>query len=489
MEITSLHHFHTPVYISTTARLAKNAEGKDMLGILTFAGAPEPDTLLLSVFDMQGAWHENSVRYSISGGPQEDAASHMLLSYDSAHARWVIAQEHGTNMVALRTAILGPDGDIILSPLCILDYDRSDRGMNPILALQTDENTYTLLLHKAVFEHLRAPLLHVLHISSQDTIWSMHSNGDIKRVSRKKNAKGPFSVPNIQSTQWSTATQITAQADIAESEMAMAFIDQHIHLLVLCSPESWIQPRPHDMHEVSDKQEHWRIWLTAWDTTWSTHTWTYLPEIGLPADPSIPSHEYPLWPTVEVAITTGPLTAPGEPSIVTTMAMLDEATNQVLAHGVCLDQHGRVIQKCETALGRYPHLCCCLQSIVGVDQMAQRWRLWNWPVLQQTTLQTIIELDEGCQRAFVYAEPGDVSGRFWLIEERDNGVSISHRDAHTLAELTPALFLPQTALLPGDEEERPLNGYHNHGIIPYQGSLLLLLKDEHGELTLYQVVS
>jgi hypothetical protein len=159
--------------------------------------------------------------------------------------------------------------------------------------------------------------------------------------------------------------------------------------------------------------------------------------------------------------------------------------DEVLSHGVCLDEQGQVVQVCTSPLGLRPSLCCCAQMVVGVDQLEGRWRLWNWSVFRQQKVQALVTLDASCQRAYVHAEPA--SGYFWLIEERQDGVCVSYRDASTLEEQAPATELPSVRLLPDQEEYRTLNGYRDMGILPYRDTLLLLAQSPEGELVLYQV--
>ena len=123
--------------------------------------------------------------------------------------------------------------------------------------------------------------------------------------------------------------------------------------------------------------------------------------------------------------------------------------------------------------------------VVGVDRQEDGWRLWNWQVPQSTHLQKTLPLDPLCQRSYVHAE--DESSWFWLVEELPSGVRVSRRDAASLADVADAVWLPQVKLLGTQAELRPLNGYHDKGIIPFNGELLLLVEDQQGELVLYQV--
>jgi hypothetical protein len=258
----------------------------------------------------------------------------------------------------------------------------------------------------------------------------------------------------------------------------MIYTDARFHLLVLCSPEGLVKAQ---MDLPSHQQRQWRVWLTGWDNTWSTQHWTYAPDLGVPSDPE---HFYWPWPTVHMAVIAGPPSpAHASGTIVAAIAMLKE--EEALSHGVCLDEQGQVVQVCTSPLGLCPSLCCCAQLVVGVDRLEGRWRLWNWPVFRQQKLQTLLTLEASCQRAFVYAEPA--SGYFWLIEERQEGVSVSYRDASTLEEQVPATDLPGVHLFPGPGEDDTLDPSRYSGILPYRDTLLLLAESPEGELVLYQI--
>lgn len=122
---------------------------------------------------------------------------------------------------------------------------------------------------------------------------------------------------------------------------------------------------------------------------------------------------------------------------------------------------------------------------MGVDRLAGNWRVWNWPVHQSVHLQHMLTLDPLCQHGSVYAD--NAAAWFWLGEELPSGVRVARRDATSLAVIDDAVWLPGVRLLETQRDLRPLNGYHQKGIVLWDSKLLLLREDDQGELVLYQI--
>ncbi|MBA2286950.1 MAG: hypothetical protein H0W02_15870 [Ktedonobacteraceae bacterium] len=474
------------------------------------------DVLVLLTFDVQKGQSENTLIYNCYGPPY-DPARHAFIRYDSLQKRWVIAQQQGDWYIGMRTATEEAGRNLILSPLCLLDKEESDRGFHLLLDLEIIEGRYRFLSHKAVVSHLSAPVVSsrdiILHqpgwntLEERDVVSRSENAGEDGEISRWQqwlealrqkpaSAKGQhlldkillpehtFFDPGTTNASQSAELEVVNQREIAQAENALSLADQQTRLLVLCSPESWFVPNKHPRSpaEIERTGEQWRLWLTGWDRSVLTYKWTYSPDIGLPTDPNLPAHDHPIWPDVEVTAIPGPGTTNNQPTFVATMAM--QGTGELLSHGVCLTHEGQVVQVCNAALGRTPSLCLCQQIVIGVDRLAGGWRLWNWLVLDEATLRVNLPLDATCQRAFVLSQPD--TERFWLIEELATGVRVSQRDARTLDELAPAELIAETTLL-AEEADRPLEPQRNVGLIPYQETLLLLLAGKQEELLLYQV--
>ena len=511
MRIDLLHHF---AMISTYCLDTYLRE--EQLGILSrgiLPGAP-PYTFLtsLAVVDvLQRKW-QYSITYD-GHGPETEATWTALLRYDSSQKRWVIGSLQGLSYSALRTVIVGTDGSLTPSPLCLLDNNEShDEGFHPLLDLEITEQAYRLFYHKpSQEEHRTAAVVIKQDIALYQPGWNALAD-HAAVIQSSDNGKGISELITWQ--EWQTALkqqspgskktllpvqtsldpgrfnarqaaeiEIASQTDVAEAESAMTIADQQTRLLVLCCPETWVWPNEGSRSDAEIEQtgEQWRIWLTGWERSAMTSKWTYSPDIGLPTDPSVPDYEHPKLPTVEVAAIPGPATIGKQPTFVATMAM--QGADELLSHGVCLTSEGEVVQVCRAALGRAPSLCLCQQTIVGVDRLAGGWRLWNWLVLDESTLRITLALDATCRRASVRAQPN--AERFWLIEELPAGVRVSQRDAQTLAEVTPAELIPETQLL-AEQADRPLEPQRNVGLLPYQDTLLLLLAGKQEELLLYQ---
>ena len=246
-----------------------------------------------------------------------------------------------------------------------------------------------------------------------------------------------FFDPSTNNAQQTSGIHIVDQTVLAEAELSMIYMDQHIHLLVLCSPEHTVKAQEELPSGSPHEGKQWRIWFTGWDSSWRKQNWTYAPDLGVPFPIDPAGYKY-AWPAAYVAAIAGPpIVAHPAASVVVAFAI--DMQPERLSHAACLAADGSVVQVCTTPLGLRLGLCCCEDIVVGVDLLEGNWRLWNWAVLQQQQFHRSVSLDTTCQRAFVHAEP--VSERFWLIEELPEGVRVTHRNALTLEEVTPEVYL------------------------------------------------
>ncbi len=498
---------------------------EDQLGILSggiLPGSP-PYTYLtsLALVNIPQKQCGSILTYDSRGPGTEDIWS-ALLRYDASQKHWVIGLLQGFEYIGLRTVMVGADQRLSLSPFCLLDFNEDyTESFRPLLDLEIREPQYRLLYHKpSQEEHGTAAVVVKQDLACQpgwdaleDRAAVVRSGDDgkdaaeladwhewqaalkqqgIPEKGKKAHQDRTIFFPaqiSLDAKRFSasstTEISLVDQAELAESEMALTIADQQTRLLVLCCPETWVRPndQTRSEEEIEQTGEQWRIWLTGWDRAELTHQWSYSPNIGLPADPNIPTHEVPKPPAVEVAAIAGPRTRGDQPTFVAAMAM--QGGEQLFSHGVCLTQNGQVVQVCSAPLGRYPSLCACQQTVIGVDRLESGWRLWNWAVLDEPGLHATLALDATCQRACVRAQTG--ADRFWLIEESPAGVRVSLRDAQTLAELTPAQMI-EGAHLASDLVDRPLEPHRTPGLIPYRETLLVLVLNEQGGMELYQAV-
>ncbi len=511
MSARLLKHFHTPARCYAVAL----AHGKpDMLGILclqSLEGAPEPRASLLSLilFNLQSQTTEAVVTYN-GMGPDllQSLATDALLAYDPLTQRWAIAQLQREWYLGMRT--LTKQGDTyLLSPLCLLDSGEGERGMNPLLDLECQRDIYRVVYHRDVPGHTRAGEVRNVNLSLRPAEWEtlqvqavvISTGGDVMpphytwqewnhdvsipplEVSYLE-PEGVVFDPGTSSVHQTGAANIQGPKTIAESENAMVYRIPDFQVLALFCPEGWVRPRPSGLQPRPPQHGAWRVWLTGWDSNWTNLQWAYMPEISVPSDASLPPWEYPSWPDADIALTPGP-PAQQQATLVMVLTLQPLNGETVRSQGVCLDTTGRVIQRCQDRFGRLPHLACGRDMVVGVDYQESGWRLWNWPVHQSMHLQNTLALDVLCQRSYVHAE--EASSWFWLVEEIPSGVRVSRRDTASLAEVADAVWLPDVKLLETQTELRPLNGYHDKGVVPLNGELLLLVEDQKGELLLYQV--
>lgn len=486
------------------------------LGILTrqyLEGAPERLASLLSLilFNLQNETTEAVITYNGMGpGRLNTLTTDALLAYDPLFQRWIIAQLQGEWHLGMRTLTVQPGGSYLLSPLCLLDRGEGERGMNPILKLECQGDVSRVLYHRDASGHTSAGEVRKADLSVRPAEWenlqeqaSVISAGHGVVPGRYTwqewlhtvpvpplevgylEPEGVVFDPGTSHVQQTSAVKMQVQEAIAESENAMAYSTSDFHVLALLCPEGWVRPRPLSRLQAQPPQHGaWRIWLTGWDTNWSDHQWTYALEISTPSDPGLPPWEYPSWPEAEIAFTPGPL-AQQRATLVAVATLQPLEGEAVYSQGVCLDAAGQLIQQCLGDFGRYPHLASCGEVVVGVDLREGGWRLWNWQVLHSTRLLRTQLLDPLCQRGYVHA--AENCSWFWLVEELPSGVRVSRRDAISLAEIADAAWLPDVKLLATQTELRPLNGYHDKGLIPFNGELLLLVEDGRGELALYRV--
>ncbi|HLG74957.1 MAG TPA: hypothetical protein VKX46_01010, partial [Ktedonobacteraceae bacterium] len=469
----------------------------DTLGVLyKYIPADAPQHTYLTSFailDIQQRISLASVTFN-EHGPQHEPLSDALLCYDVAQKRWSIAERLGWEYIVLRTIHADDQNGLVLSPACLLDRDQfSDSGFPPLLDLECTDNSYRLLYHKPSEKEHRTAAIVIKQDLSFLAGWnrlkarvSAVSMGEVTALSwqqwlelsrQPQTSRASFDVldsvliPRQVSVDAGTTDvrqtqklELVNRAEIAETENAMTLADRQTRLLILCSPETWVQPNDHPRTpaEIAQTGEQWRVWLTGWTRADLKYKWSYGANIGLPVDPDVPDYETPKPPAVEIAAIAGPETSGHQPTFVATIAM--QGTEELFSQGVCLTHEGQVVQICDAALGRAPSLCLCQQVVIGVDRLTSGWRLWRWSVLDNSSLRNSLTLDPTCQRASVHAQAD--TNRFWLVEELPNGVRVSLRDAHTLAEVESPIFIRDVKLVEGSVDV-PLEPHRSRGILPY----------------------
>ncbi len=159
---------------------------------------------------------------------------------------------------------------------------------------------------------------------------------------------------------------------------------------------------------------------------------------------------------------------------------------------VCLSQNGQVVQECKEEIVEQVSLCLVGDTVIGVDHIQRRWRLWRWePLVGKEQFSTIQWLDEEVVHAHVVTnhENSDPQGtEFWLVEERPKGLVVRRRNGQTLEETEEPLMLtgwslPYALEKPDGEWDWPVK----KGIIGYDDALLLIAADEENRMVLYRV--
>ncbi len=252
----------------------------------------------------------------------------------------------------------------------------------------------------------------------------------------------------------------------------------------------------------------WSLWMIDGESYADPIAWRYSPELKRSVDENGGVHGM----TIKHAFITsaeaigGPLLSSTQRQtfvvgMVTMMAWVDaeedqfriSAKNQVYnkTQGLlCIDTEGNILQTSDGSLGLYMQFCLSEKVVVGTDLLRDRWRLWNWFPLEEASFRCMTWLDQDVLRACMVREgplEEQTTNHFWLIEEYREQITVSKRDAITLAEMTPAAVLKGVHLLTPQNGHGSLNWHSSIEVLFYRGSLLLLAVDDNDQLGLYQV--
>jgi hypothetical protein len=152
-----------------------------------------------------------------------------------------------------------------------------------------------------------------------------------------------------------------------------------------------------------------------------------------------------------------------------------------------LDDTGQELWRCSDALGLRLQFCQIGVVVVGVDLYEGRWRLWTWHPHQHLALQHIVPLDQGLLRAHVLREENGESQQFWLLEEFENGIKISHYATAFFQEAPSTTWLSNRHLLEPQNGCGSLNWHEEIDAWVDGNTLFFLCLDEKQQLSLYQV--
>ncbi len=159
---------------------------------------------------------------------------------------------------------------------------------------------------------------------------------------------------------------------------------------------------------------------------------------------------------------------------------------------ICLTQDGQVVQECKEEIVEQVELCLVGNTVVGIDRIQRRWRLWRWePLAGKEQFSTVQWLDEEVVHAHVVTnhENSHPQGvHFWLVEERPEGLKVKRCDGQTLEETEEPLLLRHYSL--PYSLERSIGHWDwpvKKGIIGHEDTLLLIAADEQNQMVLYRV--
>jgi len=159
---------------------------------------------------------------------------------------------------------------------------------------------------------------------------------------------------------------------------------------------------------------------------------------------------------------------------------------------LCLSQDGQVVQECKEEIVEQVELCLVGNTVIGVDRIQRRWRLWQWePLAGKEQFTTVQWLDEGVVHAHVVTnhENSNPQGtQFWLVEEHPKGLVVSRREGQTLEETEEPITLTGWSL--PYALERSVGEWDwpvKKGLIGHEDALLLIAADEQNRMVLYRV--
>jgi hypothetical protein len=294
---------------------------------------------------------------------------------------------------------------------------------------------------------------------------------------------------------------------VEDTDSAMVWTDEHTTLVL--SINSYMDTSASlalAMNPYMDVSTagRWCFQLSCYDAVSYTPHWQQklapcLTETSIPVLQGDSDFE---WLGINAAICAGPLLAgSGEPTWVVGAALTDIFRLTGRGHSsaeasrlprkvdllLWINALGEERQRCTERIGLCVQMCRVQSTMVGVDVFNGQWRVWNWVPQQAASFQSVIWLDETVSGVHVVAGEETAQQRFWLIEDRGEGVRISRRDAQTLAEVVPGETLPGVHLLEPQNGPGSLDWHSERDIAVYQETLLVLGINEKSQIALYQV--
>jgi len=300
--------------------------------------------------------------------------------------------------------------------------------------------------------------------------------------------------------------QTKAIEDALKAEVAIR--GQTWYLVTFNAEENMNEEFEFELPEIGIRKvqgkPYWRFKIAGGHLPLSKLMWKYLFRIQIPAnsDPYASFFEDvivgtyliagPTWITVKREASQTIVAAVG---LIKKEALgLPEEQARPLRGGalLCLSSTGQVVQECKEEIVEQVELCLVGDTVIGVDRIQRRWRLWCWePLTGKEQFSTVQWLDESVVHAHVVTnhENSDPQGtQFWLVEERPKGLAVSRRDGQTLEEIEEPITLtgwslPYALDRPVGEWDWPVK----KGLIGYQDALLLIAADEENQMVLYRV--
>ena len=240
-----------------------------------------------------------------------------------------------------------------------------------------------------------------------------------------------------------------------------------------------------------------RFSLACYDKPLQTLLWEYTFEEGFPLASWLEAYDLMHFEATAMLVA-GPVFAATEQAtwIVGIAAMRpypngEQAAPMVkqVSHLVWIRSDGELLQRCLDSVSLRVHLCVSGTTVVGVDQINEQWRVWNWLPQTEPTLHTPLLLETGVQRAYVVAKEQEEGqgAMLWLIEQHPHEVRISCRFAETLEKVLPDVSIPHVTLLAQESYGGTLDWHMPVGLLPCGKTLIVSGVDSENHLALYQI--
>jgi len=476
------------------------AEG--LLGLVweskTYRAVKKEAEIHLQFFNCEMGKSEYSDVYHYKG-----IADNLFIHADKAQAHWFLTweghlSEHDPPFIALcpiqRNVPLSSTRQVIIDQ----SIDRMTR-MGPVLSVVGTEQSSIIIHLRPGVDDTESTLICVNRV--MNTNLGDDSQESIAELALRATICQQNAIWHmiLFDAEWVKNESVTIELSSLKKEPSKGFLADLGQLFT----KSKAKPG-NTQRRVLKVKPYWRFWITGGNSLFTDPLWKHQFHISIPAT-SDPYADF--WDDVVTGATiiSGPHMKSSQQDIQQIVVAaagivkkealgLPEEQARLLRGGelICLSQHGQVVQECKEEIVEQVELCLVGDTVVGVDRIQRRWRLWRWePLAGREQFSTIQWLDAEVVHAHVVTnhENSDPEGtHFWLVEERPKGLAVSRRDGQTLEETEKPLMLTGWSL--PYALERSVGEWDwpvKKGIIGHNDALLLIAANEENRMVLYRV--